>query len=92
MGGESGYDTVGDPHPAVVEAELEPLQPQFHFTKIQVPLEVAFRSMSLDVVSNGRRVLSNLSGRIVAGNITALMGPSGCGKTTLLQVRSGECT
>jgi len=34
-------------------------------------------------------VLADLSLRIHAGEITAVMGPSGCGKTTLLQITAG---
>ncbi len=32
-----------------------------------------------------RSILSNIAGKTVSGELTAIMGPSGCGKTTLLE-------
>lgn len=38
----------------------------------------------------GKEILQNVSGKIRAGKLTAIMGPSGAGKTTFLNVLSGK--
>lgn len=39
----------------------------------------------------GKKIFSDISLDLKAGEITALVGPSGCGKTSLLNILSGAC-
>jgi len=44
----------------------------------------------ISFVSQGRAVLSSISGEIPEGSLTCMVGPNGAGKTTLLRILSGE--
>ena len=41
-------------------------------------------------LADGRPLLANVTFRVPAGSVTALIGPNGTGKTTLLRIVSGE--
>lgn len=40
----------------------------------------------ISLIRNGKQVLSEVSGNLVAGKVIALLGPNGAGKSTLIQV------
>lgn len=42
------------------------------------------------LVRGGRTIVDDISLRVPAGSITAVLGPSGCGKSTLLSALTGE--
>ncbi|MFN8200318.1 MAG: ATP-binding cassette domain-containing protein, partial [Nakamurella multipartita] len=48
-----------------------------------------FSAVSL-ALPDGRPLLSDVSFRVSAGDVTALVGPNGTGKTTLLRVAAGS--
>ncbi|CAH1399800.1 unnamed protein product [Nezara viridula] len=52
-------------------------------------MDVWFEGLSCTSSQNGRRILDNVSGRFLSGELTAILGPSGAGKTTLLNAISG---
>ncbi|KAL5006964.1 hypothetical protein ScPMuIL_015770 [Solemya velum] len=51
-------------------------------------MELAFRDIT--VTQGDRKVLHNISGRALGGQLMAIMGPSGAGKTLLLSVLTGR--
>lgn len=51
------------------------------------PLPLAATGVTLDIA--GRRILDDVTLRLVPGSFTALTGPSGAGKTTLLWILAG---
>lgn len=58
------------------------------------PINISWENVSLRVPVKGskmkKNVLANVSGRLQAGHISAIMGASGCGKTSLLNVLAGR--
>jgi len=58
------------------------------------PIEVMWEHVSLRVPIKGstakKAVLLDVSGRVKAGQVSAIMGASGCGKTSLLNVLAGR--
>ncbi len=50
-------------------------------------MSVKFQNLVCEL--GGREILSNLSGEIFPGKITALLGPNGCGKSTFLRALLG---
>ncbi|KAJ3329063.1 hypothetical protein HDU76_008727 [Blyttiomyces sp. JEL0837] len=55
----------------------------------EIHMEFSFKDLQLTLPS-GRRVLRNVSGKMKAGRMTAIMGPSGSGKTTLINLLMGR--
>jgi iron(III) transport system ATP-binding protein len=49
--------------------------------------EIAFEEVSFH--AGGKPIVSDLTFKLKAGEITCLLGPSGCGKTTLLRLAAG---
>lgn len=58
------------------------------------PIEITWEHVSLRVPIKGNKtkkaVLLDVSGRVEAGQVSAIMGASGCGKTSLLNVLAGR--
>jgi ABC-type multidrug transport system fused ATPase/permease subunit len=56
-----------------------------------IRLDLDFRNMTLTLPApQNKTILSDVSGRIRPGRVTAIMGPSGAGKTTFLNVLVGK--
>ncbi|KAI0781450.1 ABC transporter [Trametes elegans] len=56
-----------------------------------------FHRRKADAADNAKVILDNLSGRVVPGEVMAILGPSGAGKTTLIEIlaqkhKSGRVT
>lgn len=60
--------------------------------KIRPPIELSFVDLSLFLKGSGKKILSNVTGKLMPGRITAVMGPSGAGKTTFLNALAGKAT
>lgn len=54
------------------------------------PIEIEFVNLSLRLKSCGRLVLCNVSARLRAARLAAIMGPSGAGKSSLLCALAGR--
>ena len=61
-----------------------------HAPRPAVPPEPALEARELVFGYGSRAVLSGLSLRFAAGELTAIVGPNGCGKSTLLHVLLGH--
>ncbi|EEQ97296.1 abc transporter, putative [Perkinsus marinus ATCC 50983] len=57
-----------------------------------ISLEFSDVNYEVPIKGNQRKILTDLSGRIESGRLTAIMGPSGSGKSTFLNVLSGRTT
>ncbi|XP_074276383.1 ABC transporter G family member 24-like isoform X2 [Silene latifolia] len=55
-------------------------------------IEIDFKDLTLTLKGKKRHLLKNLTGKIMAGHISAVMGPSGAGKTTFLTALAGKAT
>lgn len=55
-------------------------------------IEVSFKDISLALKGNGKKILRNVTGKLMPGRVTAVMGPSGAGKTTFLNALAGKAT
>ncbi|XP_074286785.1 ABC transporter G family member 24-like isoform X2 [Silene latifolia] len=55
-------------------------------------IEIAFKDLTLTLKGKKRRLLKNLTGKIMPARIAAVMGPSGAGKTTFLTALAGKAT
>ncbi|MCO5587725.1 hypothetical protein L7F22_041677 [Adiantum nelumboides] len=69
---------------AVVKAEQE-----LHVNRRR-KIEITFRDLSLFLKGSGKKILCNVTGKLSAGRVTAVMGPSGAGKTTFLNALAGK--
>ncbi|KAM0939679.1 putative ABC-type sulfate transporter [Dioscorea sansibarensis] len=70
-----------------------PFQPlSLTFSNVNYYVDIAIETKSKEVQSNRLQLLSNVSGSIRPGVLTALVGVSGAGKTTLLDVLAGRKT
>lgn len=56
------------------------------------PIELSFVDLSLFLKGSGKKILSNVTGKLSPGRVTAVMGPSGAGKTTFLNALAGKAT
>jgi len=56
-----------------------------HLKPDATPISFEFDNLSLRL-NNGKRIISDVTGKVESGKMTAIMGPSGCGKTTMLNV------
>ncbi|EFJ20608.1 hypothetical protein SELMODRAFT_443919 [Selaginella moellendorffii] len=53
-------------------------------------IELRFENLTMVLKKTGKRILSNVTGKLTPGDITAIMGPSGAGKTTFLNAVAGK--
>lgn len=60
--------------------------------KMRPTIEVCFEDLSLFLKGSGKKILSNVTGKLSPGRVTAVMGPSGAGKTTFLNALAGKAT
>lgn len=60
--------------------------------RMRPPIELSFSDLSLILKGSKRKILSNVTGALLPGRITAVMGPSGAGKTTFLNALAGKAT
>lgn len=60
--------------------------------KMRPPIELSFVDLSLFLKGSGKKILSNVTGKLSPGRVTAVMGPSGAGKTTFLNALAGKAT
>jgi len=60
--------------------------------KKRFEIELAFEDLSLVLKGSKKKILSNVTGKMSPGKITAIMGPSGAGKTTFLNGLAGKST
>lgn len=60
--------------------------------QMRPPIEVSFVDLSLFLKGSGKKILSNVTGKLSNGRVTAVMGPSGAGKTTFLNALAGKAT
>jgi hypothetical protein len=60
--------------------------------KTRPPIELSFVDLSLFLKGTGKKILSNVTGKLSPGRVTAVMGPSGAGKTTFLNALAGKAT
>ena len=71
----------------------EILESGFRKCNMGIRLDLKFDGMTLTLPApQNKTILSNVSGRIRPGRVTAIMGPSGAGKTTFLNVLVGKLT
>ena len=69
------------------------LESGFRKCNMGIRLDLKFDGMTLTLPApQNKTILSNVSGRIRPGRVTAIMGPSGAGKTTFLNVLVGKLT
>jgi ABC-type multidrug transport system fused ATPase/permease subunit len=87
------------------EIEKEKMREKTHLTLTEViekaglygvqtrpKIEVSFKDLSLTLKGNGKKILRNVTGKLLPGRIAAVMGPSGAGKTTFLNALAGKAT
>ncbi|KAK9682301.1 hypothetical protein RND81_10G064100 [Saponaria officinalis] len=55
-------------------------------------ISIAFKDITLTLKCKKKRLLKNLTGKIMPSRIAAVMGPSGAGKTTFLSALAGKAT
>lgn len=55
-------------------------------------IEVAFKDLTLTLKGSKKKLMRSVTGKLMAGRVTALMGPSGAGKTTFLNALAGKAT
>ncbi|KAG0575427.1 hypothetical protein KC19_5G003000 [Ceratodon purpureus] len=60
--------------------------------RMRPPIELSFVDLSLFLKGTGKKILSNVTGKLSPGRVTAVMGPSGAGKTTFLNALAGKAT
>ncbi|KAL9227133.1 hypothetical protein vseg_002865 [Gypsophila vaccaria] len=60
--------------------------------KKRPPISIAFKDLTLTLKCERKRLLKNLTGKIMPSRIAAVMGPSGAGKTTFLSALAGKAT
>jgi ABC-type lipoprotein export system ATPase subunit len=60
--------------------------------KMRPPIELSFVDLSLILKGSNKKILSNVTGKLSPGRVTAVMGPSGAGKTTFLNALAGKAT
>ncbi|ORX58024.1 hypothetical protein DM01DRAFT_351938 [Hesseltinella vesiculosa] len=64
--------------------DQEALDEMNEYMADQQPVQLAFQDLSYTV--GGKQVLSEVTGFVEPGHLTAVMGPSGAGKSTLLDI------
>eukprot|EP01084_Bolivina_argentea_P241201 404978_1 len=57
---------------------------------ISFTMDVEFNNLTMKLKSNNKTIVNNVSGRLPAGTITAVMGPSGSGKSSFLSALRNE--
>jgi ABC-type multidrug transport system fused ATPase/permease subunit len=58
--------------------------------KKRFKISLSFIDLSLVLKGSGKKILSNVTGKLAPGCITAVMGPSGAGKTMFLNALAGK--
>ncbi|KAH7444208.1 hypothetical protein KP509_02G069600 [Ceratopteris richardii] len=53
-------------------------------------IEIQFKDLCMYLKGSGKKILSNVTGKLSPGRVTAVMGPSGAGKTTFLNALAGK--
>ena len=56
------------------------------------PVNIEFKNVGLTLKSDGREILSGISGNYPPASLVALMGPSGSGKTTFMNALLGRAS
>lgn len=75
----------------VVDKELEPQEGQIPFTP-EMELTVELDNVSYSVVGSNRKIINELSLKILPKTTTLIVGPNSSGKSTLLRLISGLLT
>lgn len=75
----------------VVDKELEPQEGQTPFTP-EMELTVELDNVSYSVVGSNRKIINELSLKILPKTTTLIVGPNSSGKSTLLRLISGLLT
>ena len=85
----SGATSYANSDASSLQAEISDIEMSIlGISKRDVPVRLEWRHLSFDIKAS--KVLSNLSGHVMHGEMTALMGESGSGKSTLLNVLGGR--
>ena len=53
-------------------------------------MDISLRCHDTDLIIDNKKILSNISIKVVPGQVTAVIGPNGAGKSSLIKVMSGE--
>ena len=53
-------------------------------------MDISLRCHNTDLIIDNKKILSDISIKVVPGQVTAVIGPNGAGKSSLVKVMSGE--
>ena len=93
-GGDDAYAPLVDALSTASSKSI--LEEGFRVCNAGIRLDIEFDGLTLVVKEprfpDGKTILSQVTGRIRPGRVTAIMGPSGAGKSTFLNVLMGKLT